>query len=237
MSTDFKPTARSRAKRLHKRAHYDRATIYSIIDAAVLAHVGYVIDGQPFVTPTNCWRDGDRVLWHGSMASRMLKTVRERVPVCVTITHLDGLVMARSAFHHSVNYRSVMLFGRAEMVSDKEEKERALEAFVERIAPGRWATLRPMTAKELKATMVVSMQIEEASAKVRTGPLRWTTRKTTRCRSGRVSCRSSSPQAGRSMTRGLPPARRCRRTCYTTTSRVTPIARSARPPRIDRPFG
>lgn len=170
MSTDFKPTARSRAKRLHKRAHYDRATIYSIIDAAVLAHVGYVIDGQPFVTPTNCWRDGDRVLWHGSMASRMLKTVRERVPVCVTITHLDGLVMARSAFHHSVNYRSVMLFGRAEMVSDKEEKERALEAFVERIAPGRWATLRPMTAKELKATMVVSMQIEEASAKVRTGP-------------------------------------------------------------------
>lgn len=170
MTTDFKPTARTRVKRLHKRAHYDRATIYSIVDAAVLAHVGYVIDGQPFVTPTNCWRDGDRVLWHGSMASRMLKTVREGVPACVTITHLDGLVMARSAFHHSVNYRSVMLFGRAEMVTDKAAKARALEAFVERIAPGRWAALRPMTAQELKATMVVGMTIDEAAAKVRTGP-------------------------------------------------------------------
>ena len=170
MSADFKPTARTRVKRLHKRAHYDRATVYSIIDAAILAHVGYVIDGQPFVTPTNCWRDGDRVLWHGSMASRMLKTVREGVPACVTITHLDGLVMARSAFHHSVNYRSVMLFGRAAMITDRAEKSRALEAFVERVAPGRWSTLRPMTAQELKATMVVGMTIDEAAAKVRTGP-------------------------------------------------------------------
>jgi len=170
MSTDFKPTARSRVKRRHNRAHYDRATIYSIIDAAILAHVGYVIDGQPFVTPTNIWRDGDRVLWHGSMASRMLKTVREGVPVCVTVTHFDGLVMARPAFHHSVNYRSAMLFGRAEMVTDKAEKTRAMEAFVERVAPGRWATLRPMTAQELKATMVVAMPIDEAAAKIRTGP-------------------------------------------------------------------
>jgi nitroimidazol reductase NimA-like FMN-containing flavoprotein (pyridoxamine 5'-phosphate oxidase superfamily) len=170
MTGDFKPTARSRVKRRSNRAHYDRATVYAVVDAAVLAHVGYVIDGQPYVTPTNCWREGDRLLWHGSMASRMLKTVRDRVPVCVTITHLDGLVMARSAFHHSVNYRSVMLFGRAEMVTDKAEKERALRAFVERVAPGRWPELRPITAQELKATMVVAMPIEEASAKIRTGP-------------------------------------------------------------------
>lgn len=170
MSADFKPTARSRVKRRHNRAHYDRATIYAIVDAALLAHVGYVIDGQPFVTPTNIWRDGDRVLWHGSMASRMLKTVREGVPVCVTVTHLDGLVMARSAFHHSVNYRSAMLFGRATMVTDKAAKARAMEAFVERVAPGRWAALRPMTAQELNATMVVAMPIDEAAAKVRTGP-------------------------------------------------------------------
>lgn len=166
----FTPGPRSRLRRRPQRGHYDRATIYAIVDAALMCHVGYVIDGQPFVTPTNCWREGDRLLWHGAMASRMLKTVREGVPVCVTITHFDGLVLARSAFHHSVNYRSAMLFGRAHVIEEAAAKERALKAFVERVAPGRWEGLRPVTAKELKATMVVAMEIEEAAGKVRTGP-------------------------------------------------------------------
>jgi len=170
MGADFKPTVKTRVKRLNKRAHYDRDTLNAIIDAALVGHVGYVIDGQPYVTATNIWREGDHLLWHGSSASRMLKTVREAIPVCVTVTHIDGLVMARSAFHHSVNYRSAMIFGKAAMVEDKDEKMKALEAFTERVAPGRWATLRPVTPQELKATMVVGMPISEAVAKVRTGP-------------------------------------------------------------------
>lgn len=170
MGADFKPTVKTRVKRLNKRAHYDRDTLNAIIDAALVGHVGYVIDRQPYVTATNVWREGDHLLWHGSSASRMLKTVREAIPVCVTVTHIDGLVMARSAFHHSVNYRSAMIFGKASMVEDPAEKMKALEAFTERVAPGRWATLRPVTPQELKATMVVGMPIEEAVAKVRTGP-------------------------------------------------------------------
>lgn len=170
MGADFKPTARTRVKRMNKRAHYDRETVHAIIDAALVGHVGYVIDGQPYVTATNIWREGDHLYWHGSSASRMLKSVREAIPVCVTVTHIDGLVMARSAFHHSVNYRSAMIFGKAAMVEDPKEKLKTLEAFTERVAPGRWATLRPVTPQELKATMVVGMPIEEAVAKVRTGP-------------------------------------------------------------------
>ncbi len=170
MGADFKPTAKTRVKRMNKRAHYDRETVHAIIDAALVGHVGYVIDGQPYVTATNIWREGDHLYWHGSSASRMLKSVREAIPVCVTVTHIDGLVMARSAFHHSVNYRSAMIFGKAAMVEDPKEKLKTLEAFTERVAPGRWATLRPVTPQELKATMVVGMPIEEAVAKVRTGP-------------------------------------------------------------------
>lgn len=170
MASDFKPTVKTRVKRLNKRARYDRETLYAIVDAALVGHVGYVIDGQPYVTATNIWREGDHLYWHGSSASRMLKTVREGIPVCVTVTHIDGLVMARSAFHHSVNYRSAMIFGKATMVEDPAEKMRTLEAFTERVAPGRWATLRPVTPQELKATMVVGMPITEAVAKVRTGP-------------------------------------------------------------------
>jgi len=166
----FSPTARSRVKRLHERGRYDRESVYAVLDAGMLAHVGYVIDGQPYVTPTFYWREGDRLVWHGSSASRMLRAVKEGIPACVTVSLLDGLVLARSGFHSSVNYRAVMAFGRARAIEDPDEKMAALKAFVERLTPGRWAELRPPTAQEMKATTVVGMTIEEASAKIRTGP-------------------------------------------------------------------
>jgi len=168
VSTDFKPTVRSRVKRLHKRAHYDRDTIYAILDAGFICHVGYAIDGQPYVTPTAYWREGDHVYWHGSAASRMLRHLEKGgAECCLTVTHLDGLVLARSGFHHSLDYRSAMLFGRAHKVTDADEKRAKLENFVNRIAPGRWPELRPVNKKELKATTVLGMEIAEASAKVR----------------------------------------------------------------------
>ena len=167
---DFKPTRRTRIRRLPKRAHYDRETVHAILDAGAMCHVGYVIDGEPYVTPTAYWRKGERVYWHGSSASRMLRTIAAGSPVCLTVTHLDGLVMARSAFHHSVNYRSVMVFGNATVVTDRDAKLAALEDFVERLYPGRWAELRPVNEQELKATTVLGMDLSEASAKIRTGP-------------------------------------------------------------------
>jgi len=162
------PTPRVRVKRRPDRGAYDRATIDAILDATQLAHVGYVHEGQPFVTPTLQWREGDRVYFHGSAASRMIETT-DGLDVCLTVTLMDGIVLARSAFNHSINYRSVMLLGRAEMVTDVAEKEARLKAFVEGMFPGRWDGLRPITAKELKATSVLSIPIDEASAKVRAG--------------------------------------------------------------------
>ena len=166
---DFAPTSRSRVKRLHARGRYDRETVYAVIDAALVGTVAYVIDGEPYVTPTSVWREGDRLYWHGSSASRMLRTVKTTVPVSVNVFHLDGLVLARSGFHSSINYRSATLFGRARPVEDRDEKLTSLEAFVERLTPGRWAELRPVNEQELKATTVVAMAIDEASAKIRTG--------------------------------------------------------------------
>jgi nitroimidazol reductase NimA-like FMN-containing flavoprotein (pyridoxamine 5'-phosphate oxidase superfamily) len=167
---DFQPTARTRVKRLHERGHYDRASVHAILDAGFVCHVSYVIDGQPYATPTSYWREGDMLYWHGSAASRMLENLATGIPACVTVTHLDGLVLARSGFHSSINYRSVMALGVASVVSDEATKLHALRAFVERLTPGRWAELRPVTAQELKATTVVSMPLKEVSAKVRTGP-------------------------------------------------------------------
>jgi nitroimidazol reductase NimA-like FMN-containing flavoprotein (pyridoxamine 5'-phosphate oxidase superfamily) len=155
-------------KRLHELAHYDAGTIHAILDAMPVAHVGYLVDGAPFVTPTLQWREGDRVYWHGSAASRFLKRAMDH-DVCLTVTITDGMVLARSGLNSSVNYRSVMVFGRAEAVSDSRAKERHLETMMERMFPGRWATLRPATAQELKATTVLSLPIAEASAKVATG--------------------------------------------------------------------
>ena len=166
----FEPTARTRIRRLPKRARYDRATVHAILDAGLVCHVGYTIDDHPYVTATSCWREGDRVYWHGSSASRMLRRQRAGVPVCLNVSLIDGLVLARSGFHHSVNYRTVMLFGTAAPVTDDARKLKALEAFVERLFPGRWAELRPVTPQELKATTVLGMDIAEAAAKVRTGP-------------------------------------------------------------------
>ena len=167
--TDLTPTARSRVKRLRERGAYDFATIATILDAGLLCHVGYIIDGQPYVTPTAYWREGERLYWHGSSASRMLRTVEKGVDVCFTVSHLDGLVLARSGFNHSINYRSAMLFGHARKIEDEAAKLRALESFVEHLFPGRWKQLRPATAQEVKATTVLSMAIEEGSAKARTG--------------------------------------------------------------------
>lgn len=162
-------TERTRVRRLHQRGAYDRATIDAILDATPMCHVGYLVDGRPAVTPTFHWREGDRVYWHGSAASRALRAA-EGAEVCLTVSLLDGLVLARSAFHHSANYRSVMIFGRAEKVSDPELKTARLRAFLEGLYPGRWSTLRPITDQELKATTVLSLPIEEASAKIRSGP-------------------------------------------------------------------
>ena len=167
---DFPPTPRTRIKRLGYRACYDRETVYAILDAGLVCHVGYVIDGQPYVTPTAYWRDGDRVYWHGSSASKMLRHVKTGVPVCFTVALLDGLVLARSGFHSSINYRSVMAFGTARPVEDEAGKLAALEAFSERLTPGRWAELRPPNTQELKATTVLTMRLEEVAAKVRNGP-------------------------------------------------------------------
>jgi len=164
-------TERNRIKRLAKRATYDRAAIHPILDTALLCHIAYVVDGQPYCTPTAFWREGETLFWHGSSASRMLRAQSEGIPVCLTVTHMDGLVMARSGFNHSINYRSVMAYGTAHRIEEPEEKRRAMDAFVERFFPGRNAKLREPTGQEVKATSILSMQIEQASAKIRaTGP-------------------------------------------------------------------
>lgn len=157
----------NRVKRLHERGAYDHETVHAILDAAALAHISYVIDGQPYCTPTLFWREGTRLYWHGSSASRMVRHQAVGVPVCVTVSHLDSLVLARCGFNHSVDYRAVMAFGHAAMVTDIEEKQRALTMMVDRFYPQRTATLRPTTAQEFKATAVMAMDIERASAKVR----------------------------------------------------------------------
>src|SRR5215470_1855729 len=143
--SEFKPTERTQVKRLPKRGKYDRETVYKILDAGFVCHVGFTVDGQPFVIPTNYGRSGDLLYLHGSAASRMLRTLSGGVPVCVTVTHVDGLVLARSAFHHSVNYRSVMVLGRARVVEDAAEKTEALRLFTEHVMKGRWADIRHPT--------------------------------------------------------------------------------------------
>lgn len=163
------PTDRTRVKRVNKRAKYDAETVHGILDATPICNVGYVFNGTPYVTPTLQWREGDHLYWHGSSASRMLEAC-EAAEVCVTVSLIDGFVMARSAYNHSCNYRSVMVFGTARKVTDPAEKEARLKAFTDGLWPGRWDMLRKMTAQELKATTVLALSLEEASAKVRTGP-------------------------------------------------------------------
>jgi hypothetical protein len=164
------PTPRTTLRRLPARGRFDRAAVNAILDEALVCHVGFAVEGQPFVMPTTYARVGDRLLIHGSAASRMLRTLSGGVPVCVTVTLLDGLVLARSAFHHSMNYRSVVVLGTAREVTGEAEKRAALDAIVEHVLRGRSVQTRPATTRELKATSVLSLPIEEASAKVRTGP-------------------------------------------------------------------
>jgi nitroimidazol reductase NimA-like FMN-containing flavoprotein (pyridoxamine 5'-phosphate oxidase superfamily) len=168
--TDLAVTERTRVRRLAKRGAYDVATIHAILDEALICHVGFAVDGKRVVIPTIHWRDGDRLYVHGSAASHMLRNLRDGVDACVTVTLLDGLVLARSAFHHSMNYRSVVIFAKATEVTDRDEKLRALERLVEHIVPGRSAEVRAPNESELRQTLVLSLPIEEASAKIRTGP-------------------------------------------------------------------
>ena len=166
----FEKTERTTLKRLPARGVYDRELVYQILDEGLICHVGFAIEGRPFVIPTGYARVQDQLYVHGSQASRMLRTLQRGVDACVTVTLLDGLVLARSAFHHSMNYRSVVVFGKAMLVDDVDEKLSALRAFSEHMIPGRWDDARKPTAQELKATAVLSLPLEEASAKVRTGP-------------------------------------------------------------------
>src|SRR5687767_14773266 len=163
---DFSPTARTTLRRLPKRGSFERQTVYEILDEGFVCHVGFISDGQPFVIPTAYGRVGDTLYLHGAKASRMLKALSAGSEVCVTVTLIDGLVLARSAFHHSINYRSVVVFGNAVLVNDNDEKIRALHAFTDHIVAGRWADVRPPDEDELRATLVLKVPLAEVSAKV-----------------------------------------------------------------------
>jgi uncharacterized protein len=166
----FPQTDRTKLKRLPKRGHFDRETVNAILDEGFICHVGFVVDGQPFVVPTGYARVDDKLYIHGSQASRMLRSLAGGLDACVTVTIVDGLVLARSAFHHSMNYRSVLVFGRATLVDEPKEKYAALVALSEHIVPGRWADVREPNEQEMKQTTVLCLPLEEASAKIRTGP-------------------------------------------------------------------
>ncbi len=163
-------TDRTRIRRLPDRGVYDREAIRAILDEGFICHVGFVVDGRPVVIPTGYGRADDKLFFHGSAASRMLRSLSQGIDVCITVTLVDGLVLARSTFHHSMNYRSVVVFGRATLVEDKDEKVRALHTISDHIIPGRWQEARKPTDQELRATSVLSLVLAEASAKIRSGP-------------------------------------------------------------------
>jgi len=167
---DYARNDRNRVRRAHERASYDQDAIHALFDRAVICHAAYVIDGQPFITPTTHWRRGQRLFWHGSSAGRMARHLRQGVACSVCVSFLDGMVLARSAFHHSLNYRSAIAFGTARAVVDEEGKMQALEAMIEHLYPGRWPHIRPPSAQEMKATTVIAMDIEDAVMKARSGP-------------------------------------------------------------------
>ena len=185
--SSFAASPRTRVRRHPERAHYDRDAVFAILDAALMCHIGYVIDGKPYVTPTLFWRDGERLYWHGSSASRMLRTQAQGIPVCLTVAHVDALILARCAFRHSLNYRAVMAFGAAAIVTDPAEKEAGFNAFIERLYPGRTGIMRGIAPQELKATALLGMTIDEASAKIRSGgPLDLEADRTADCWAGTI---------------------------------------------------
>ncbi len=165
------PEGRHIVKRLPKRAEYDRETINAILDEGMICHVSFVVDGQPFMIPTIHARDGDHVLLHGLKGGRMLKHLEAGHDVCIAVTLLDGLVLARSAFHHSMNYRSVVLYGKGHEITEPDAKMAAMKRFVDHLTPDRWDYLRPVTDKEIKATSIVAISMDDVAAKVRTGPV------------------------------------------------------------------
>jgi nitroimidazol reductase NimA-like FMN-containing flavoprotein (pyridoxamine 5'-phosphate oxidase superfamily) len=166
----YQPTERTRVRRLAERGSYDRATVHAILDEGLVCHVGFVVDGQPYVIPTLYVRDGDTLYFHGSTGSRTMRALAAGADVCLTVTLVDGLVLARSVFHHSANYRSVLVLGRAEPVLDDAGKDRVLRLLVEHVVPGRTADARGPNPRELAATAVLGLRLDEASAKVRNGP-------------------------------------------------------------------
>lgn len=168
--TTFNKTDRTTLKRLPARGFYDHELVFKILDEGFICHIGFNVDGRPVVIPTGYARVDEKLYIHGSQASRMLRTLKTGVDACVTVTLVDGLVLARSAFHHSINYRSVVIFGQAKLVDDAQEKVAALVAFSEHVIRGRWDDVREPTEQELKATTVLSLELAEVSAKVRTGP-------------------------------------------------------------------
>lgn len=163
----FQVSKRNRVVRRGQRGRYDKRTVYDILDAAMVCHVAYVIDGQPYCTPTSFWREGDHLYWHGSSASRMIRNQSKGIPVCLTVTHVDSLVLARCGFNHSVNYRSVMAYGTAYKVEREEEKLASMDAFLDRFYPGRAGLMRAPTKQEVKATTFIGMEMEQASGKIR----------------------------------------------------------------------
>ena len=169
MSEKISVTEKNKIKRIPKRGVYERDTINKILDEAFICHVGFAVENQPFVIPTSFARIDDNLVIHGSAASRMMRSLSKEIDVCVTVTLIDGLVLARSAFHHSMNYRSVVVFGKAKIIEDEKEKYDALKAFTEHTVPNRWSEIRPPTKNELKGTTVLLLPINEASAKIRTG--------------------------------------------------------------------
>jgi hypothetical protein len=166
----YTQTTRTKVRRLAKRASYDQTEVHAILDEAFICHVGFAVDAQPYVIPTIFARADDTLYVHGSAASRMLRTLTQKVPVCVTVTLLDGLVLARSAFHHSLNYRSVVVLGNARLVEDRDEKLRALHVITDHVVPGRWREVRGPNELELKQSSVLAVRLEEVSAKIRRGP-------------------------------------------------------------------
>jgi uncharacterized protein len=167
---EYQPTSRTAVRRLKKRAVYDKVAVHAILDEGFICHVGFAVEGQPFVIPTLYARHDEELYFHGAMASRTLRTLSAGVDVCVTVTLVDGLVLARSAFHHSINYRSVVVLGKARLVEDVEERMRALHIITDHAVPGRWAEVRGPNELELKQTSVLALALEEVSAKVRSGP-------------------------------------------------------------------